>query len=396
MIKEYKRIWKKVLAVDMLMLCVSFSISIVGQMFETIKEVYSLSLSQAGMLLSVQSIGGLTVAIMSLLVIDSFNKKKVIVISGVLICVFLIIIGIKMPLSILFIVFIILGLSTGMVNLLTNAVMIETVPKNPERYINFMHMIFSLGAVLAPILSHAIFLHYGLSGVFFVMGGFALFWALYSVIVFRNDLRKKLVLEKISLKVRYREMIKVLKNPGMKEIGIIAILTSCWQLTAIYYISSLFSGLTGSIADGAYALSVLFLGLMISRLLYTKFATKFSPGLVLAIGSFLGAAVWIASMLASDAQVKIILLGISAFFCGNNFPITFSTSCKLSPKNTAAALGEAFFGYYLALFVYLPIIGAIGESIGLNNALIFAALPLLILVPVAVLLHKKMKTIRAA
>lgn len=393
MAEQGKRIWSKVLALDMLMLCMAFSISIVGQMFETIKATYSLSLSQAGMLLSIQSIGGFVVAVMSLLVIDLFNKKKIIVISGVLLCIFLIIIGIKMPLFVLFIVFIMLGLSTAMVNILSNAAMMETVPKNPERYINFMHTIFSLGAVLAPVISNAIYADSGMSGVFFIMGGFALFWALYSVAVFKNDVRQKLVKEKIHLKSRFKEMIKVLKNPGMKQISIIAVLASCWQLTAMYYVSSLFFGLTGNITDGAYALSVLFLGMMVSRLLYSKFANRYSPGRMLAIECLIGAVFWIAAIFVNDVLVKTILIGVSAFFCGNNFPITFSTACRLSPKNTATALGATYFGYYLALFVFVPVIGVIGEAIGLNNALYFAALPLFMLIPAAIRLHRKMKTI---
>ncbi len=394
MIKESKKIWFKVLAIDMLVLCLAFSMSIIGQMLDTIKDIYSLSLSQAGMLLSVQSIGGFVVAIMSLLIIDLFNKKKLIVLSGVILCVFLILIGIKMPLPFLFVVFIMLGLSSAMVNIISNAVMMDTVPKNPERYINFMHTIFSFAAVLAPVVSNAIFADYGIMGVFFIMGGFALIWAAYSVIVFKNDVRQKLIKEKINIKSRFAEMIKVLKNPGMKHINIIAVLISCWQLTAMYYVSSLFSSITGNVSDGAYALSVLYLGMMLSRLIYSKFADRFSPGRVLAIECFIGALFWIAAILTGDILAKTVLIGISAFFCGNNFPITFSTACNLSPNNKATALGGTFFGYYLALFVFIPIIGAIGEAIELNNALYFAALPLFALIPFALGLHKKMKILK--
>ncbi len=386
-----KGLWMKVLAIDMLVLGVSFSISLVGQMFDAIKNVYQLSLSQAGWLLSVQSIGGFAVAIMCLLFVDSLNKTKLIVISGVLLCVFLIMVGIKLPLFLVFIVFIMLGLFTGVVNTLTNAVMAETVPANADKHINFMHMIFSLGAVLVPILCSVIYHYLDLSGVFFVLGGFSLFWPIYAVIIFNANVKQKLLKNTVGIKFRLQKMQKVIRIPVMKEIGLIAVLATCWQLSAIYYVSSLFSGLTGNVSDGAYALSILFLGMMVSRLLYTKVVNRFSKGCVIAIGCLLGAVVWTIAMFVNDIFIKIILIGLSAFFCGNNFPITFSAACRLSPKNTATALGIAFLGYYLALFIFVPIIGAVGETMGLNNALLFNGIPLIALIPVALRLHTKMK-----
>jgi len=389
--EENRKLWMKVLAIDMLMLSVAFSISIVGQMFETLMENYSLTLSKAGMLLSAQSIGGLAVAIMSITIIDSLNKKKVIIISGILMSVFLISIGVVVPLPILYFIFIMLGLSTGVVNIISNAVMTETVLKNKERYINFMHTVFSLGAVSAPILSNWIFSHFGLSGVFFIMGGFMLLWAIYSLFMFKKEVGQKLIKEEISAKRRFREMISVIKTPGMAEISIITFLASCWQLPAIYYISLLFSGITGNVSDGAYALSFLFLGMLVSRFLYSKVADRFSPGRVLAIGSFFGAAAWISAMFIDVILLKTILISVAAFFAGNNFPIIFATACRLAPKNTATALGISFLWYYLALFAFLPTLGAIGDAIGLGNALKLTTIPLILLIPAALFLHKKMK-----
>ena len=71
-----QKIMVKVLAIDMLMICVSFSISIIGQMFDAIKDFYDLTLSQGGLLLSVQSVGGFIVGIALILFIDAFEKRK--------------------------------------------------------------------------------------------------------------------------------------------------------------------------------------------------------------------------------------------------------------------------------------------------------------------------------
>ena len=386
-------IWLKIIAIDLLMLCNALSVSVVGQMTEAIKTAYSLSLSEAGLLISMQSIGGFVVAIVIIFFIDSFNKRKVIVISGTMLCLFLMAIGLLFPLAILFCIFVMLGFFTGMVDTLTNAVMSETVSLHPEKHISFMHMLFSFTAIVAPIVSFAIFSQLGVSGVFLIMGGVALLWSFYSMFAFKKDMSQKLIKDSVNLKYRVQEFIKVIKTPGMKPIAYVAFMVCAWQLTAMYYVSSLFSGLSGNPSDGALALSIFFLGMMIARLLYSRVAHKYSQGLVLTIGSVTGAITWVCMLLVTDITTKIVLAALTAFLCGNNIPISFAASCKVSPLNTATATGIVTFGRYLALFVFLPLIGAIGEQTSLNHALLFTAVPLVLAAPGALILHKKMKAL---
>lgn len=383
-----KRLWKKVLAIDMLMLGVSFSISSVGQMFNSIKTEYQLTLPQASILLSAQSIGGFIVAIMCILFIDSLNKSKFIILCGIMLSISLILVGIKLSIFLVYVVFIMLGLFTGFVNTLTNAVMAETVPTNSEKYINFMHMIFSFGAVIVPILSSNLYIHLGLPGVFIILGGFSMLWAVYALIAFSTSIKSKLVVKTVNIKYQFDTMREVIRIPGIKEVGVIAMLTACWQLSAIYYISFLFSDYTGSNEMGAFALSVFFLGMMLTRLIYAKVANRYSPGRVIAFGCLLCVLSWTTCMLVNNLVIKMILIGLSAFFLGNNFPINFSTACKLSPNNTAAALGIAFLGYYLALFIFVPIVGTVAEATSLKIALILNSIPIIILIPVALRLHR--------
>lgn len=386
-----RKVWIKVIALDMLMLCFSFNVSVIGQMFDSIKNIYHLNYTQASMLLSVQSIGGLALAVMSILYIDRLNKNKILVICGLLLCILLIIIGVLPQLFFMFIIFIMLGFSGGAINTLSNPVMVETVPNKAERYINFMHMIFSFGAVVAPILSQMIYSAYGFSVVFYILGGFALLWAIYAAFAFLSQMKVKLKIEKTSFKQRLIETVNVFKKPGMKQIFFIAIMITSWQLSAIYYLSSYFTGLSQNSINGAIALSVLFLGMMISRLLYARIADRFSPGRVLIASNFLGFFAWILVFILQPIIAKTIMVGLSAMFCANNFPIAFSTACKIAPKNTATSSGLVTLGYYIAIFAFIPIVGLMGDMIGLNASLLFAGFPLILIIPTSFILYKRMK-----
>ncbi len=385
------KVWPKILAIDLLMLCVSFSMSTVGQMRDKLEAAFALSAAEGGLLLSVQSIGGFAVTLIMIIFIDSFNKEKLIVLAGVLTGLFIVTIGIDQPLFTLFVVFILLGFFAGIVKTLVNAVMYETVSLRVETHMTLLHMLFSLGSVIAPIASYALYIGFGLMGVFLVLGGVSILFAVYGAFAFRQGLRKKMLSDRISVRYRWQELKKVLDKPGMKGIAFVSFMVSAWQVAATYCTASYGANVEGVDSHGATALSVLFLGMMVARLLYARIATRFSQIKVLTMGCALGFAAWIAMILVQDITIKIVLIGVSALCCGNNVPITYVVGCKIAPENSAAAAGIISFGYYFALFVFVPVVGLIGDSIGLGNALMIAALPLILLFPFTRDLYKKLQ-----
>ncbi len=382
--------WARVIAIDMLLLCFALNTSLLGQMFSSIKTQYAISLSQGGLLLSMQSVGGLLLSVLCILFIKSLNKTKVLVICGFVLCGSMLLVGALPPLSLLFILFAILGFSGGAINALTNSAMADIVPQKSERYINFMHMLFSFGSVVTPVLSQALFPSMGLTGVFLIFGGFALCWAVYAVCAFSGQMKTHLMTGVISLSMQFREVLRLLKLPGMVTTFIISILITAWQLSAIYYISSYFTGLTGNAMQGALGLSLLFLGMMVSRLLYARIADRFPKGRVLLITNAAGVLAWAAVILIPDYHVKYVFVVLAALACGNNFPIAFSAACRIAPQNTGAATAVVNLGYYVAIFTVIPIVGTLGDSMGLGSALLLCAVPLLLMLPAGLLLHRRM------
>lgn len=384
-----RRMWARVIAVDMLLLCYSLNISMIGQMFGSVTEFYGISLSTGGVLLSMQSVGGLLLAVLCILFVSGLNKVKLMTIGGVVLCGSLMLLGVLPPLIMLFILFVILGFSGGAVNTLCNPVMMEIVPSRPERYVNFMHMLFSLGAVMTPLVSQAIFPSVGLTGVFLILGGFALCWSGYAVFAFSGDMKTKLVIRPISLSGQFRKAVSIFKTPGMGVVFLISILITSWQLSVTYYISSYFTGLSGNAMDGALALSLMFLGMMVSRLAYSRVADMYAKGRVLLLTNIAGLLAWAAVLIVPGVTVKMVLLTIAAAACANNFPIVYTVACQLAPENAATAASFALLGYYIALFAFIPMIGALGDAVGLGSALAVCIAPLLLMIPASWALHRR-------
>jgi MFS family permease len=337
-----------------------------------------------------QSVGGLLLSLTCILFISSINKTKLMVASGLLLAGMLALVGVLPPLPLLFVIFTVLGFAGGAVNTLTNSVMVDSVPGRADRFISFMHMLFSLGAVATPLLSQSLVGPAGLSGVFLIFGGFMLCWAVYASFVFSGFMKIRMVTGAVSLKPQLRKALGILKVPGMGIIFGMSILMTAWQLSAIYYISTYFTGLTGSNMSGALALSLFFLGMMASRLLYSRVADRFSKGHVLIVTDAAALACWVALFLVPDLTAKYVFVALAAAAGANNFPVAFTAACHLAPHNTAAAAGFVNLGYFIAIFTIIPTVGALGGAAGLNFSLALCAIPLLLLIPAGALLHRRM------
>ncbi len=381
--------WPRIAALDMLLLCYSFNVAVIGQMFDSIRTAYRLSIAEASLLTSVQSIGGFAAVILCILLMDVLNKPKITSIAGLVYFVLFLTVGMSVPLVLLFAVFVGMGLFGGVVDTMTNSVMAETVSRQPEKYINLMHMLFAFGAMVSPVVAQQVNAAAGMQAVFFAFGGFALIWAVYMAVAFRKNIKSGLVVRRESLRERIKSLVGFYRLPGMAQVFVIAVLMSCWQCSAMLYTSSMVARVSGNEADGALALTVFFAGVMVSRLIYSPFASRFSAGLMLGFSNLVGAAFWLAAMLVPGVVPKIVLIGISAFLCGNNFPVNISAACRIAPTHTAAASGTVILGNYVAMFVFVPAIGALADASDLGSALAVAAVPLAALFPFALRLHKK-------
>ncbi len=382
----------KLLAIYVLMACFATTISLFGQLLDPIRSYYDITIEQANTLLSAQSVGGVFIAVISILYIDSLNQRKIIALAGIMLAVALISMSVLPLFMVFWLIFISIGLSTGLINILSNSVLVNIATTNKQRFLTILHMVFSLWAFVMPFIAQSLYESIGLGQTLLIIGGAILICCAFTFSVFYEEIRMPLITDRLNIRHRYREVLKVLRKPGMKQIYLLMVLTSIWQMCTIYNVSGAVSLINGRPVEGAWALSSLFLGMIVSRLLYSTVADRFSQGKVLAIMNTAGAGLWTAAMLVQDVIIKIILIGITAVACGVNFPAIFGASCKIADKNTATASGLVALGYYTAIFVFCPIVGSLSDIFGYSFALLLLVIPLLLVLPLSVLLHRRMRS----
>lgn len=140
--------------------------------------------------------------------------------------------------------------------------------------------------------------------------------------------------------------------------------------------------LGGSPAEGAMGPAALALTMGFSRLVGQGFAARFSPYRLLAGGTLvasLGAFIAAGAATPIMAYVGFIVMGIGASVIA---PTAFSLVGRLAqPKARARAVARATLWGYFGYFFGPPLLGFIAGSFGLRMAFVFAAMMLLLVLP---------------
>jgi fucose permease len=374
-------------------MCYSFNFSVIGQMFEPLKKEFGFSIALTSLLPTIQSLGGFMVCIVGIFFLGSFNIKKVFVVQAFFSFLIFSLVGTKPPIAILIILFFLLGSTGTFIDFLSNPILLDVVDNKAENHLNFMHSMFTFGAMIAPFVAQLIFNYSGLSGTFYIMGGFGLLCALFAMYAFKSDIKRKLIEKKESVTSRIKDIGQVLKKHGIKVVVTISLLYFWWEMSSCLFISAAITSIHKNSGEGALSLMVYFFGLMISRFIYSKFAARFSQGKIISYGALLSLFFGLSALVIEDIVVKIVFIGISAFFNANTIPLSVIAACKIAPQNTLLSAGIVMTTAYAAIFIFTPITGLIGDLFNLNYALYFLSIPLFLTIPLGYITHKKMKKI---
>jgi fucose permease len=350
--------------------CYAFYLSMLGQLVPYMQGKHGLALGTAGLFSTLQSIGGIVAVGLCIIYLDAFNKPKVLGLLGVGFAVLMAALGISPYLLLTYILFLFIGFVNSMVNMMSNAVVSDYTMHKRSFYLNLMHGFFGLGGAIGSQITSVLSQAVDLGIVFVIFGGFAMLCMIVYSRVLRGQMRQPMTVARASSLQRLRALGKVLKNKGMIPAALAMFFNAFMAINLLYWTYSFVYSLCHNAAVAALGLTVHFVTVTFSRFLGSRFTHRFMPRWFVSIGSFISAALAMAAYLSSSAAMAIVMFGLLGIFLGNNFPQIITESCAAAPKNTAAATGIVNLGYFLATIISPPIIGAIGDILGLKFALL--------------------------
>ena len=364
-------------------------VTVLGYMIPALRGAFSLTLAQAGLFSTLQSVGTALSVLLCFTVFSALNQPRIMAVCSLVLAVVIVFIGITTQLILLYALFLLLGVFNNITDTLSNAIIADLAPQKKSFHIGLMQALWSAAGMAGPFFAMLLGSEY--TPVFLGLGVFTALCAFVLLYGLRAEIRMPMLQKRHNFG-GLGKLLRTLKRKGVKRYLIASVLNSVVQITVIYFISSFVSDVGGSPLQSAVALSAFFFGSMAGRLLYARGLHARPSRKVLPAASALALVAITLMLLSSDPVLICVLSGIGGFGLSMNFPAFIVELCGLVPDDTAAASSLVFLGFTFACFIAPPVFGAIGDACGLQTALLIALALLLPLIVVCLRLHSEPQT----
>ncbi len=361
-------------------------VTVLGYMIPVMRGAFSLTLAQAGLFSTLQSVGTALSVLLCFTVFSALNQTRIMAVCSFVLALVIVFIGISTELILLYALFLLLGLFNNISDTLSNSIIADLSPQKKSFHIGLMQALWSAAGAAGPFFAMLLGSEY--RPVFLGLGVFTALCALVFFAGLRTEIKMPLLQKRHNFG-GFGKLLRTLKRKGVKRYLAAAVLNSVVQITVIYFISSFVSDAGGSALQSAVALSAFFFGSMAGRLIYARGLHKLPSRKVLPAASAFALAAIALMLLSTDPALICVLSGLGGLGLSMNFPAFIVELCGLVPDDTAAASSLVFLGYTLACFIAPPVFGAIGDALGLQTAMLIALALMLPLIAVCLKLHSE-------
>lgn len=325
----------------LIMLCLGFEAGGFQLVLLNVANEFALNTSQMGLLAGLRFFATLGMPLLFGRLSDKIGKKRVLAISlpiyifGCLITI----LAVSPVLSIAGIL--IIGIGFSITDCIVAAAVSDLVLDDSSRTMSLVQAMFSLGAVMGPIVSDLLIRFCGASWriVFLLAGGG--FVLLYPLLLGAE-------LNKVKSEGEKRKVSELLKKPMLLSFCSVNALYTVFGVGALLFIDSFYVLELKEPVLGAYAISAFWLFMSVSRLIFSKVRLDTRRTLIYAISISAALVGLIAAF--GNAQLTLILYALTGAAAGPIYPILAGlmlgsslgdTGTVSSVLATSASLGSA-------------------------------------------------------
>ncbi|MEJ6951909.1 MFS transporter [Natronospora cellulosivora (SeqCode)] len=362
----------KRISLYLLMFSYSITATMISPMLPEIISDFSLNLSQGGLILTVQSIGGMLVISLLSFFADKVKKSRLITIGFSLYIICLYLISILPVFTVILLVFLVFGAGSRTVDTLSNAYITDLFPERKSRYLNILHSIFGVGALIGPMYARFIMDNaYGWRSVFSILGLASLpllFLFIYSI---RGI--EEVKVDKVDLGKK-ESFLQLLKN---KQLWILAIVMffyvghqSAVMLWTPMYLEEY---IETSAFIASLALSIYWIGIIISRLSFSYFSKYKKNSFLIKWTSISAGILFFIGLLMLQQWFFIGGLFFSGILTGAFIPLVIDVGSSKYAANSGSVTAILYLALNGSIMLFPWLVGLIAENISLQWGMYLAA-----------------------
>lgn len=360
--------------------------------FPFLIDDFSLSLSVAGLVFPVQSLGGFCGALVGGIWSDSVGRKPLIGLGAL--CLVAGYALIPMTRNWLFALpaFFLLGTGGGFVSAALNALVAEVNPNRRALALNALHGIYGLGSLIGPLLAATLLERNGGNWHVIFLGS-AVLYAAYGII----GLIPLYPASGGRQQGRFRHARPLLLSPVFLLLLAIPFLYNGTATGLVGWISTYVQNeVQLPIFMGASMVSLFYVGLTIGRFICGAIGERVGYGRMLLTLSVGTAASYPLVVISQSPWVLGAGVFLSGLFFSGLFPTALAWSTRLYPSATGTITGILSTGMSIGGMTIPPLLGMIGDRMGLGFGMTVNYVGVALLVFVALGLLRSQRQVKKA
>jgi len=300
-------------------------LSLAGILINEIVEAFDLEGASEGLMGSMVSVGFLLSLFVIPLLQGRVRKLTMLIFGGVFQALALSMVGMSPVFSFLGAACVILGFVGGFIDTYCNSSIVDVWKDKSARYLGYLHGVFGVGSLLAPLLIFWMLRHMDWRGVHYYVAAFSLLAALF-VLLLKLRSGKAGTEEATREKTLSMESLaEYLKNKRSIILAITGFLAAFAQTGLLAWIVRYLAVQFGTDDFGAAALSAYWLGATVNRFCLSQLTAR-APWKYFAIGTVLFAALLVAGVMSESPFVLTVMVGASGLVSGQLVPVLVSQS----------------------------------------------------------------------
>lgn len=344
----------------LLMLAYGISFTMIGPLMPILLDQYGINMSQGGLAVAFQNIGGIAAIALGSFLADFARKSRLICGAFAVYTITLLLSSTSPSYAILLGIFLILGASTKFLDAMLSAFVSDLHPERRGLFLNLLHATFGVGAFIGPLFASLIIksgMHWNIA--FLILAAICLIIIIAYIMTIKNYAEEK-VANVSSESISYKRLFT---SPRMVVLCLLILFYSSHQAIISSWLPTYMekSLKTGSIL-ASFASSMFWLGIIIGRLLCSVISSKLSTKSIMLYGCLSGGLVLSTGFIINEPIVICITAGLTGIFTGCIIPFTITYACSLYPNNSGSATSLLYFYMSVAWILFPWLSGKTAET----------------------------------
>lgn len=346
---------------------------------------FKLTDTQAGLINSMSYIGGAISIVLLIFLTRKFKKGWIFIVATALFCAMMYILGTTDTYFQLLVYILVLGIGRMIIDSVANSLLADRFTEGVTKYTNTLHMCFSIGAFVSPIIIAVIKSQVDMSWrdtyfMFAVISTviFALFLAFWRDTGISDKAHQKELGAQSLGKTLFRDKAFWLSC-------IIILVYELHQIGVTYWTSAYFETKDIPLMVAQFSASALWIGIIVSRLISARLNRDDIIIPWVTFGSLVGGIFMTVAVAIDQPYFMIACYFIAGITTGAIIPSLIARVGKAFPAHTGVSATMICLFITIGSCIAPILMGGIADAVGMHTAMFMGGLPLLAIFVIAII-----------